>query len=203
MVAPLIKKNTLEQTKFKLTEHGFISSGLNYSFDDVVETKSIRQVFELKTVFVGSDYTHSISILFTMKSGENIQLTEQSTMTYTSKLERVEHIQNIFNTVSSKSFNARVSKYIKQVENQGFYEYSGWRFFPEQKKLINIETKRAYSTQATSFLKSYGFIEVVSKAEGLGEKLSRKIKGSVGINTLIDTDVFFALLKHFFNLEWK
>ena len=39
MVAPLKKKNTLEQTGFTLTEQGLTYKGISYHLDDVVEAK--------------------------------------------------------------------------------------------------------------------------------------------------------------------
>ncbi|MEQ1486423.1 hypothetical protein [Methyloglobulus sp.] len=202
-MVPFAKKNTLEQTGFKLTDDGFIHSGISYKFDEVVETLCYRQVFELKTLFIGSDFTHSIGILFGIETGEVIRLTEQPTWFSKSTLDRVEHVQNIFNHVSEKTFENRINKYTRQVEEQGFYEYSGWRFFPEQNKIIDIERKRAYSTLTTKFFKSYGFIKVVNEADGFGEKISNKFKDETGIHTLTNMDVFFALLKYYFNIEWK
>jgi len=56
-MVPFTKKNTLEQTGFKLTNDGFIHRGINYNFDEVLKTIIFRQVFELKTVLVGSYFT--------------------------------------------------------------------------------------------------------------------------------------------------
>lgn len=203
MAAAFTKKNTLEQTGFKLTSEGFVHRGINYKFEEVDATRSARGVFEYKVLFVGSDFHHSISVIFLMKSGENVQLTEQPTWFYDSKNEKVVHIQNIFNIVSEKTFQNRLKKYLNQVEKDGFFEYAGWHFYPEQKKIIDVEKKRAYSIQTTKFLKQYGFISVVNEADGFKEKIIRKINGNRGINTITDTDVFFVLLKHFFNLSWK
>jgi len=51
--------------------------------------------------------------------------------------------------------------------------------------------------------KEYGFIEVVPENEGLASKLLRKSKQELsgkryGIGALVDTDVFFALMAHYF-----
>lgn len=109
------KKNTLEQTGFKLTSEGFIHRGVSYKFDEVVETRSYRKVFERKIIMVGSDFTHGMSIIFVMKSGENVQLTEQPTWLSDSKLDRVEQIQKIFDTISDKTFHNRARKYLNQA----------------------------------------------------------------------------------------
>jgi hypothetical protein len=202
-MAAFFKKNTLEQTRFTLTTEGFAYAGLNYAFADVVETVIYRQVFETKVLLVGSDRDHSISILFVMRTGERVQLTEQPTWLGSSKVDKVERIQEIYNLVSAKTFENRLKKYLDQLKSFGYFEYASWRFYPDQKKVINTETQRAYSSQTSKFMRSYGFIEVISEADGLGARLSQKVKGQIGITTLHDTDVFFALLKHQFNLTWK
>ena len=203
MVASFKKKNTLEQTSFKFTDSGFSYRGVTYAFDDVVDISRFRQQLETKTLFVGSDYTHGISILFEMDSGEQVQLTEQPTWFSNSKDENVKKIENIFSVVCEKSFQQRVMRYVEQVEKLGFYEYSGWHFHPQKKEIVDYSNNHKYHLDNIKILRSYGFIEIKNKQESIGEKFSQKFKGTVGINTLKNTDVFFTLLKHFFNLEWK
>ncbi len=204
MVAPLTKKNTIEKTGFRISDDGFFYNNLKYGFDDVVETRIIRSVFEVKTIGVGvTSSASSISIIFAMKDGGNVQLTEQPTMFSNSRLDEIDRIQNIFIRISDKTFNSRVAKYTKQLEVNEYFTYAGWRFYPQQRKIVNIEKSRSYSLESTKLLKSYGFITVVDMNESVAEKLSRKISGDIGINTISDTDVIFALLKGLFNIEWK
>jgi hypothetical protein len=168
MVAPLFKKNSLEQTSFELTESGFLYKGKNYYFKDVIEASRLRHVLETKFVMVGSDYTHGISILFLMNSGEKVQLTESPTWFSNSK---------------------------------GFFEYSGWFFYPKERKIVEAQKNREYQIDSIRLVKSYGWIRVERMKESLGDKLKKKITGNIGINTILDTDVFYSLLKHFFNLQ--
>jgi hypothetical protein len=203
MVAAFKKNNTLEQTSFKLTDSGFLYRGVAFAFDDVVDVSRFRQQLETKTLFVGSDYTHGISVLFEMDSGEKVQLTEQPTWFSNSKDENINKIENIFGIVCEKSFQNRIMRYVEQVEKRGFYEYSGWHFYPQKREIIDYSNNRKYHVDDIKMLRRYGFIEIKNKQESIGEKFSQKIKGTVGINTLKNTDVFFTLLKHFFRLEWK
>jgi hypothetical protein len=203
-MVPFTKKNTLEQTGFKLTDNGFHYRGINYKLDDVKETRIYKIVSKVNTIGIGTtNISYSISILFEMKTGEHVQLTEQPTWLSNSKIDKVEQIQNIFNIVSEKTFQNRVEKYLTQVYQQGYFEYAGWRYYPEQKKIIDMGNNRAYSTQTTKFLRSYDYITVVDESDGLSEKIKAKLSGYAKISTLADTDVFYTLLKHFFSLEWK
>jgi len=134
MVSPLFKKNTLEQTSFEFTDDGFLYRGVNYDFDEVRGVSRYRQALETKYLMVGSDHTHGISILFEMNSGEKVQLTEQPTWLSSSKPEKVEKIERIFARVSEKTFHNRAQKYLEQVNRRGFFEYSGWYFYPDKRK---------------------------------------------------------------------
>ena len=198
MVSALSKKNTLEQTAFRLTDSGFIYRGKQYDFEDVIEASRFRQVLQTKVVMVGSDYTHGISILFVMTSGDRIQLTEQPTWLSNSKIDKIEEIEKIFAIVSEKTFQNRAKKYLAQVEGNGFFEYAGWHFFPKERKILECEKNRAYPIDSIRLLKSYGFVQVVKKEESFGDKITKKLRRTVGINTIRNTDVFFCSFRAFF-----
>lgn len=204
MVATFKKKNTLEKTGFALVDGGFTYCNKFYGFEDVIETRAFRSVLEHKFVLVGSDYHHSISIMLGLKSGELLQVTEQPTWLSNSKLSSVEHVEDMFAVISEKSWNNRVQKYIKQINSVGWYEYNGWRFYPSQRKIQDLKNNKYYDSSRVNFLKSYGFIEIKEKDQGLGSKFFKILAGGqVGIGTLIDTDVFLFLLKNFFGVSWS
>ena len=203
MPAPLFKKNTLELTRFVLSERGFSHRGITYTFDDVVEIGRLRHRLEVRTLGVGSDFTHSIAVVFVMRSGEDVQITEQPTWTSDSKVSRVEQLEAIFDRVEAATYASRMEKYLSQLEDRRFFEYAGWHFYPEDRKIIQLATRRAYSTDSSELLRAYGFLEVRDRADGVGAKVRRFFRGPTGINTLRDTDVFFALLSRFFGLTWS
>jgi hypothetical protein len=204
MVAAFKKKNTLEQTRFSLVDGGFTYCNKNYRIEDVTETRIIRSVLEHKIILVGSDYHHSVSIMIGVKSGEMLQVTEQPTWLSDSKLSSVEYVENIFSVISQKSWDNRVLKYTKNIDDLGYFEYNGWRFYTKQRKIQDIKKNKYYDLSSVNLLKSYGFIEVKEINEGIGSKLIKSlVGGQVGIGTIIDTDVFFALLKRYLGVSWS
>lgn len=203
MVAAFKKKNTLEITGFALVNDGFIYRNKVYRFDEVIETRIIRSVLEHKVILVGSDYHHSVSIIIGIKSGEMLQITEQPTWLSDSKLSSVEHVENLFSVISQKSWDNRVNKYTQHINDRGYFEYNGWYFYIKQRKIQNINDNKYYDLSSVNLLKSYGFIAVKEKSEGITSKIIKALAGGqVGIGTLIDTDVFFVLLKHYFGISW-
>lgn len=201
MIAPLFKKNTLEQTQFAVTATGFLYKGRTYDFSEVVETRSYRAIHQTRHIPLGVTTSHNpaMSFLLVLKDGEHVQVTEQSTLMSSSKQVHIDQLQRAFEELCTKTFQQRAQKYVVQIQSTGLFEYSGWRFSPGQQKLIDADSGRAYTINELQFLRSYGFIEVVPTQESFTAKVLRKSKQELsgrmhGIGTLCDTDVFFALL---------
>ena len=204
MVAAFKKKNTIEETGFNLVAEGFTYRNRQYKFEDVIETRIFRSVLEHKVVLVGSDYHHSISVMFLTKSGEELQVTEQPTWLSNSKISSIEHVEKIFSIISQKTWDTRVKKYTSQVAELGFFVYGGWRIYPTERRLMLLKNSKFFDFSDVNFGKKYGFVTVTEKSRGFGAQLLGKIVNTeVGISTIADTDVFFALLKHYFNISWN
>lgn len=111
MVAAFKKKNTIEQTGFNLVPDGFSYRNRQYKFGDVIETRIFRSVLEHKVVLVGSDYHHSVSVVFITKSGKELQVTEQPTWLSDSKMSSIEHVEKVFSRISHgpRQLNAEVT----------------------------------------------------------------------------------------------
>ena len=204
MVAPLRKKNTIEQTGFKLTENGINYRNNFYDFNEVVEVAMLSSVLEHKIIMVGSEYDYSISIVITLKSGEKLQVTEQSTWFSDSRTSIVQSISSSFSIISEKTWNARIQKYMKQVNDKGFFEYNEWCFYPSQKNIKNIQTNKVYELGSVNLLRHSRCILVKEKNISFISKLIQFfIRKDPLIITITDTDVFFKLLHHYFNLNWQ
>ncbi|MDD2761735.1 MAG: hypothetical protein PHH11_15765 [Methylomonas sp.] len=208
MVAPLKRKNTIEQTGFMLTSSGFKYAGRHYTDADVLAIRSYRVIHRTHYVMIAT-YEHdpAISFILTLKDGTEAQVTEQSTWTYSSKQDRVNRLQADLDEICKRTFNQRVRKYTAQLESLGFYQYGVWRFFPQQQRFSDTTSGRTFTVSETKLLLHYGFVEVQERSEGLAAKLFRRAKeetvgGRYGIPTLEDGDVFFALLDHFFHIRW-
>ena len=148
MVASIFKKNTLEQTSFNVSEIGFMYKGRKYVFNDVVETRSYRVIHQTRHIPAGITESHNpaMSFVLVMQDGENIQVTEQSTLFSSSKQERVNQLQKSFDEICAKTYKQRIQKYVAQIEAKGYFEYNGWHFAPKQQKIINASSGHAYLT---------------------------------------------------------
>ena len=199
MIAPLFRKNTLEQTGFAVGEKSFSYKGREYKLADVAETRSYRVIHQTRHIPLGVTESHNpaFSFVLVMQDGESVQVTEQSTLLTSSKQERVDQLQKAYDFISENTFQQRAQKYLIQIESNGYFEYGGWRFLPSQQKIIDTSSGKGHSVDELQFLRSYGFIELVPSNEGLLAKTLRKSKQELsgkryGIGTISDGDVFFA-----------
>ncbi len=209
MIAPLFKKNTLEQTGFAVNDSGFTYKGRTYKLVNIAETRSYRVIHQTQHIPLGVTESHNpaFSFVLVMHDGEAVQVTEQSTLLSSSKQERVDQLQKSYDSICEKTFEQRAQKYLTQIEANGYFEYGVWRFSPSQQKIIDTTSGKGYSVSELQFLRSYGFIALVPSNEGLVAKALRKSKQEFsgkryGIGTLSDGDVFFALLERYFQLKW-
>lgn len=209
MIAPLFKKNTLQQTGFAVTDDGFSYKGRTYQLADVVETRSYRVIYQTRYIplDVTGNHDPAFSFVLIMRDGEAVQVTEQSTLLSSSKQVRVDQLQRSYDFISEKTFQQRAQKYLAQLEAKGYFEYGAWRLSPSQQKIIDTTSGKAYSVSELQFLRSYGFIELVPSNEGVVAKALRRSKQELsgkryGISTISDGDVFFALLAQYFHLKW-
>lgn len=204
MVAAFKQKNTIEQTGFSLTPTGFNYCGKQYLYDDIVSILSIRAIHRTHYIpFMGTeDHDPAISFVLTLKDGIKAQVTEQSTLTYTSSSDLVEKLQADLDEIADRTFNQRIRKYLDKLESAGFFNYGVWRFFPKTKRFTDTSSGQTFSARDTDFFVRYGLIEVRNKSENFASKLLRKAKeqalgGPYGIPILEDGDVFLVMLDQF------
>lgn len=204
MVSPLVSKNTLEQTGFALTTTGMKYHGNFYDFDQVVETRAVRQVVEQRNVLVNSKYHYAISIVMVLKSGLILQVTEQPTMFSDSSQNKVEYIEDLYKEISNRTWDARIAKYINQVNEKSFFEYAGWRFYTKSKTIEDLKSGKKYALDLIDLLKNADCLIVQERNNGFGMKLLKSFTFKpISIITMTDTDVLFFILRHYFDLEWK
>lgn len=207
MIAPLLPKNSLSQTGFQLREDSVHYRGLDHPLSNVESIVSAELIHRIRYIGVGNSDDPQISFVLQMSGGEKVQVTEQTSWIKSSDPERVAQLRQMVLLIAEKTFKQRVRRYTDQVQRMGYFEYSGWRFFPGEGKVVDVGTGRAFLLANTDLLRHPWHLEVVPKGEGLGAKLLRRAKletsGKIyGFGTISDTDVFFALLEHYFQLKW-
>ena len=203
MVAPLKKKHTIEQNFFRFNDVCFNFSTNEFSYTEISEIRFVRSRFELKTIGVGSDYSYSIAVEITMNNNEKLKLIEQPTFFSNEKIENIKYIEEFLKNALSKSWDNRVKKYIEQVDRNKFFTYANWIFYINERELHDSQNRKKYSLNSVQLFKNYGSLVIKEKNESFATKFAKITLGKqIFIDTLTNTDVFYALLSHYYNLNW-
>ena len=203
MVAPLKRKNTIEQNFFRFDDALFYFSVKKYAYEDIEEIRFVRSRFELKTIGVGSDYSYSIAVEITINNNENLKLIEQPTFFSSEKVENIKYIEEFLKNALSKSWENRIQKYIEQVHRNKFFTYANWDFYINEREFYDSQNSKKYSLNSVLLFKNYGSLVLKEKNESFASKFANVALGKqIFIDTLTNTDVFYALLSHYYNLNW-
>jgi hypothetical protein len=205
MLPALINKNSLEKTGFQLTPTGFVVRGGEYSFRDVVSVRSTRVVPGVSEAAAKPAITLTVST----SDGHKVNVAERPTWTSSSRRNLVDYLEGAFEEICEQTFDHRAQRYVDQVARLGFFDYAGWRFFPSQRSVLDMRTGASFAVSRTEFRQQNDSLQLVDRDEGEFRQWLRLAKEALlrkpshTINTSEDTDVFHALLSHYFHLRWR
>jgi len=204
MVAAFRKKNTVEQTFFHFNENFFNYFSNQYLYEDINEIRIARSKFELRVIGVGSDYSYAIAIEIKMNNYEILKITEQPTFFSKEDQSKIKYIEDFIAIALKKSLRNRLKKYTDQVELNKYFSYSDWFFYVEDRVLFDKKNNKKYQINSINIFKHYGALEIKQKNNSFVNELLQNTFGKpIVIDTLTDTDMFFTLLKHYFQISWE
>ena len=194
-------KNSVRELVVK--ENGFVFRGTHYSFDDIDHIRFVRANTNYHMNFVKYGSEESAGMLLIFNSGEKINLIEKPGMFLNSNKSNIKSIIDFYILCTNSTFENRISKYIKDIKDRGYFSYGEFYFYPIS-KIIRFEDIE-FSAETIDFMRGYGYIELRKKNCGMLDRLKRELSMSKTymIDTLTDTDVFFSLLDRFFGLQWS
>ena len=140
----------------------------------------------------------------TMSSGQKVVISvdEQGVFFNSNKSSEIKKIVEFYSYLTQFTFDRRVSFYESQIKKNGYFEYDQCRFYPRRKIVFR---GRDFNLSETSFLKSYGSVEMRKKDFGFLDKIKREVSLTKipQFSTITDTDVIFYLLEQHFSLRWN
>ena len=193
------KKFRLEGDVIYWKEKSFPVSAIKHLFFKRVLTKQ-----RVNLVKVGE--AHSAHLTITMDGAEKINVSiDEATILMgwnRDKSHELKSIADIYLYLAKVTFEKRISLYVKQVADQGYFEYGGCRFYPKKKIVFR---DKEFSLKDSSFLRSPGYVELRKKDFGLMDKVKREVSFTKipQFNTQTDSDVIFTLLDYYFGLRWN
>ena len=191
---------------FQLHEDSFVYKDRLYKFADIkniyFEWMNINQYRN----FTKIQEAQKIEVKLLMTDGDKIRISfDESGFWYGSKKKKEEDINNlkeVYSYIAAKTFENRLSYYLRQIEKNGFFEYGGCQFYPNNK--IGFQG-RDFLLNSSTFVNWGSWIEMRKKNWGMLDKMKRELTLTKlpSFETNEDTDVIFFLLDKLFGLRWK
>ena len=190
---------------FQLTSDGFIYKDSQYRIGEVLHLYFHRVRTVQRRNFVKLGEAESAYLGITLLSGKQIVLSfDESTILYGFNLDKKDDFKNLMNLyifLSEKTFANRLQPYLNQIQSAGYFVFGECRFYPRDKIVFR---SKEFPLHSTTFLKSYGCIEMKLKDSTFLDKVVRHLPftATPQFGTQVDSDVIFYLLDKHFGLRW-
>lgn len=189
-----------KEKHFFLDNDAFFVKGERFSYKDVTETEFYYVQTQKRLNLGASGIDHNVEIkLFLNSRSKPIKIKTGPQYITLHGLsfgkESTESVISKFNEISSRTFNQRVEKYLQSLDQYGYFFYDGKKIFLNGD--VVSEKWKANFYQDKPWLKS-PFVVFYEKRPG------RLLRSSIRyeIQTLRDSDVFFALMNRFYKMSW-
>lgn len=189
---------------FNLAGDSFSWKGRTYDINAISHIGFYRSITTHKTNFVETGKTEKAILTLTFTGGQtlNISIDEQGFFFNKSRAQQISSLADFYGYLSHVTFDRRVKIYENQIDRNGYFVYDDCHFYPGKKVVFR---GRDFDVASSSFLRSYGCIEMRKKDFGVLDKLKREVSLTKipQFNTTTDTDVIFHLLNKHMGLRWS
>jgi hypothetical protein len=195
-----------QSRKFQRTDDGFVYKGTHHALSEIQHLFFNRVVTTQRMNFVKMGEAESALLLVTLRDGQKIKLSFDEAGLFmgfnSNKKDDIQFLIDLYLDFANKTFQQRAEQYLTQVQYTGYFVYDGCKFYPRDKIVFK---DKEFPIQSSSFLKSYGYIEMRPKDYGLMNKVLREVTFTKipQFNTQTDSDVIFYILDEHFGLKWS
>lgn len=199
------RKKLAEMFKdFNLSGKFFSWKNRTYDINTISHIGFYRAITTHKTNFVETGKTEKAILMLTFSNGQtlNITIDEQGILWNKSLSQQIKTLADFYGFLLNVTFDRRLKFYEDQIERNGFWLYDECYFYPHKKVVFR---GRDFDVSSSSFLRSYGCIEMRKKDYGVLDKIKREVSLTKipQFNTTTDTDVIFHLLDKHMGLKWN
>jgi|ERR1039458_569785 hypothetical protein len=198
-------RNTIAEKfkDFNLSGNSFSWKSRTYDINTINHIGFYRSITTHKTNFVETGKTEKAILTLTPSNGQtvNISIDEQGFLWNKNRAQQIQTLADFYGYLTHVTFDRRLRFYEDQIERNGYWLYDECYFYPHKKVVFR---GRDFDVQSSTFLRSYGSIELRKKDYGLLDKLKREVSltKTPQFSTLTDTDVIFHILDKHMGLRW-
>jgi hypothetical protein len=189
---------------FKLIGNSFSWKGRTYDIGSISHIGFYRAVTTHKTNFVETGKTESVILTLNFSNSQSltISIDEQGIFWNGNKAQQIRAVAAFYGFLSQVTFDRRLKHYEDQIERNGYWVYDECYFYPRRKIVFR---GRDFDLSSSSFLRSYGNVEMRKKDYGVLDRIKREVSITKipQFVTSTDTDVIFHLLEKHMGLRWE
>lgn len=202
----------IELKKFSLSENGFVIGNLMHKYEDEYhgfdEIKHLffRQVHIIQKLnFSTVGEADKSELVITLLNNKKLRISiDESGILFINKNKQAElsNLKDFYLCLAQQSFHIRLLHYRKEIEEKGYFEYDGCRFYPANRIILFRDI--AFPRDTSEFLLGQGYIEMRKKHRTTWDKVKKGLSLTklprFCVNT--DTDIIFFLLEKYFGMRW-
>lgn len=189
---------------FSLSGNSFSWKTRTYDINTISHIGFFRAITTHKTNFVETGKTEKAILTLTLSNGQtvNISIDEHGILWNKNRAQQIQTLADFYGFLMHVTFDRRLKFYEDQIERNGYWLYDECQFYPHKKVVFR---GRDFDVDTSSFLRSYGNIELRKKDYGVLDKLKREVSLTKipQFSTLTDTDVIFHMLDKHMGLRWN
>ena len=114
----------------------------------------------------------------------------------------IDDIEKLYTHIASTTINSRYSKYVKQVENKGYFSYGDFKFYPRSKVVFD---GKDFLVDECWFRKGKNYIIIKKKDHNFWDTVKQELGFTkipqFGIRT--DGDIILELFKKYMGWQWE
>ncbi len=198
------KKITEKFKDFSLSGDSFSWKGQGYNISTIIHIGFYRSITTHKTNFVETGKTEKALLSLTFDNGQTLKLSfdEQGFFWNKDRTQEIKNLADFYSYLLQFTFERRVKLYEDQIKRDGYWMYENCHFYPRKKVVFR---GKDFNVSSSSFLRSYGCIEMRKKDFGVLDKIKREVSITKipQFSTVTDTDVIFHLLDKHMDLRWN
>lgn len=188
---------------FRLEDETIFWKGTNYPLSSIKHLIYRRVITKhsVNLVYAGKSSSGEICIVLDDEQKIKLSIKEGRPILFVLKVsmsEALEQLHELYIYLAKKTFEKRISTYIHQIEKQGYFEYTGDKFYPHSKV---VHRKTEFSLENTNFYRKPGYLGLKLKFSNLTGWIKSTFT-EIEIHTDTDTDVFYTLLDRYMGLRW-
>lgn len=191
-----------------LHDGGFQHGSVFHSYDEIAHLYFLAERTDVRMNFLKVDETNAARLEVELKDGAVLtEFVEEKMFLIGLSQNKETEIKNVFELyalLSERTFLSRLQAYEREIQERGYFTYlaaKGAKFFPGRGLVLSDGSEHLFSDYTISRLP---FLLIFNRKFGdsLGAKMRSKwLSRPIEIQTLVDQDIFLALLEKYYGLH--